>query len=561
MFPLLLLLCVGCRTKPATQVLVNAHAEQDLAARARAIEVRVYTAGEDPGEYTERRELSDDVTLPVTVPVLPAQGDATRRFVAEADLLDEADAVIATVRAESGFVEDELTEIWLVFADACADLVGCGPRESCRDVDGLPVCESACVDPLPLDEGPRPSVSVSCPDAPECDCPCADDTCVSGRCVPARPAAFVGLGDAHACAIDEAGLLYCWGENQDRQLGLGTLGAPVPTPTRVEIAYEGGPGETIEVPFDDVAEVDPSTNFTCARRTDGRVYCWGDHDNRRLGLGACCVPENIEQDRPRVHDDDRRLQAVATGSSHGCGVSATNAGRMLCWGDNRLRQVSDLRSDLRDQYASPVTVGLDDDWLEITSGIAFNCAIRSAGPGGLYCWGDSRNLRLGRGYMNEPVGRPTRILNEQSFVTVSAGGRTACAISFEGELYCWGANPEGQAGQGDVSFSATAGQVLGEHIDWVDVSVGLEHVCAVRDRGRLFCWGSNLRGQLGAPTQEPVVPSPVPVTFGVRSVDVGQGFTCAIRDDGRLFCWGANGAGQLGVGDFDARDVPTRVCL
>ena len=36
----------------------------------------------------------------------------------------------------------------------------------------------------------------------------------------------------------------------------------------------------------DVAEIDAGDNFTCARRTNGTVACWGDGDNRQLGLPA-----------------------------------------------------------------------------------------------------------------------------------------------------------------------------------------------------------------------------------------------------------------------------------
>jgi hypothetical protein len=61
--------------------------------------------------------VGDEVRLPATVPVVPRGGDASRRFVVEARLLDDTDTAISRVASEEGFVDGALREVTLTFPD------------------------------------------------------------------------------------------------------------------------------------------------------------------------------------------------------------------------------------------------------------------------------------------------------------------------------------------------------------------------------------------------------------------------------------------------------------
>jgi len=76
----------------------------------------------------------------------------------------------------------------------------------------------------------------------------------------------------------------------------------------------------------------------------------------------------------------------------------------------------------------------------------------------------------------------------------------------------------------------------------VRIAAGRFHTCALRDSGRIDCWGSNEEGQLGDGTMDMLRREPAPVPgFAAIDVDAGGSRTCAVDRVGDVWCWG-NGA-------------------
>jgi alpha-tubulin suppressor-like RCC1 family protein len=77
----------------------------------------------------------------------------------------------------------------------------------------------------------------------------------------------------------------------------------------------------------------------------------------------------------------------------------------------------------------------------------------------------------------------------------------------------------------------------------------MSHTCGVQTDDTLWCWGANSDGQLGDGTRtDRVVPTQIGAGTSWREVRVGAAFTCASTIDQRLACWGSNHEGQLGLG-------------
>jgi hypothetical protein len=192
------------------------------------------------------------------------------------------------------------------------------------------------------------------------------------------------------------------------------------------------------------------------------------------------------------------------------------------------------------------------------------CAVTTGGE--LVCWGDNTmgqigNGKYGRSLPDARVLQPTLIIPKGA-TAVSAGYFHTCAI-VDGMLYCWGSNVAGQIGIGRVDPDAfvvqTAAPAMVISRDVTAVSTGGTHTCAIVHE-ELQCWGGNWAGQIGIGSLNGNTSKPtVILKGGVTAVAAGDSHTCAVvRND--LWCWGDNRSGQIGNGDA-GRNIssPTKV--
>jgi alpha-tubulin suppressor-like RCC1 family protein len=86
------------------------------------------------------------------------------------------------------------------------------------------------------------------------------------------------------------------------------------------------------------------------------------------------------------------------------------------------------------------------------------------------CWGWNAAGQLGYGTTTDrstPIdaGQPTdrRSNFGRSLVvgSIAAGGRHTCAVTIEGDIWCWGRNEEGQLGAGRMANRGAPGYVRG----------------------------------------------------------------------------------------------------
>jgi len=144
---------------------------------------------------------------------------------------------------------------------------------------------------------------------------------------------------------------------------------------------------------------------------------------------------------------------------------------------------------------------------------------------------------------------------------IAAGSGHTCAIREGGKVYCWGLNGEGQLGTGSMSpASLVPVQVTGLN-DAVALAAGPYHTCALRPSGQVVCWGRGSSGQLGDGSFVTGAPTPVTVSGLSDAVKIAAGeyHTCALRATGAVACWGNGGSGQLGNGLNTPQPTPVAV--
>jgi alpha-tubulin suppressor-like RCC1 family protein len=144
------------------------------------------------------------------------------------------------------------------------------------------------------------------------------------------------------------------------------------------------------------------------------------------------------------------------------------------------------------------------------------------------------------------------------FTQIATGGSHACGITGVGRLYCWGSDLVGELGAGTASpdcpsiggkcSSYPLAVSLSQRV--ASVAVGDWHTCALTETGKAYCWGADYYGQLGDGQSYFSTSAPSPVAGGLpfASLAMGRMHTCGITAAGDAYCWGSDYWGQLGSG-------------
>ena len=381
----------------------------------------------------------------------------------------------------------------------------------------------------------------------------------------------LATGLVHACARHDDGAVSCWGDNSQQQLGVadgnaGNRNMPIKLGT-----------------IESVAELAAGTRHTCARRTDGSLWCWGRNNLGQIGDGT-----TTNRDRPtRVMTRTNDMKQVAAGDTHTCGLIGD--GGLACWGGIRTLA---LAPGLLPAQTLPAAIDGVPPASQLVTGDTHTCVIagtelwcfglsdvgqsgervagRSVAPnkmigmegatdldagsthtcavveGAARCWGGGAFGQLGVPRID--AGASVKMSPAGAWKQIAAGQRHTCALSDGGEVYCWGRAGEGQLGDG-APLQWNAPQAVGELPDLTALAAGSEHTCALTSAGGVFCWG---RGDLGQLASNDVAGSgtPVAVTLPgpVAQISAGSEFTCARLVDGTVACWGRNNRGQIGDG-------------
>lgn len=341
----------------------------------------------------------------------------------------------------------------------------------------------------------------------------------------------VDAGGQHTCGIRASGRLYCWGRDDQGQLGNGPGSASTSTPG----AVAGGATNW--------TAVSAGFSHTCALRTSGALYCWGNDAFGALGNGG----QNLDAASPTpVAGGHTDWVSVSAGQGTTCARRA--GGSLWCWGSDSKGTVGD-GGGLVDRGTPVGVAGTNTGWTSVSVGGGHACGRRSTGR--LYCWGLDAYGEVGDGPgdggQNHPS--PVAVGPRTDWASVTAGGAHTCGRTTLGELWCWGIDTFGQLGNGGTNTTATSPTRVGSATDWANPNAGPAHTCARKQTGRLYCWGSDANGQVGdGPPRAEGVASPVPVAGGHQdwSAPAVDGYHVCARRGGSLYCWGDNQWGQLG---------------
>ncbi len=348
----------------------------------------------------------------------------------------------------------------------------------------------------------------------------------------------ISAGADHTCAVTSVGGVKCWGYNWAGQLGNGTTGDSS-KPLDVSGLVSG------------VRGISAGGLHTCALTDAGGVKCWGSNAFGRLGTGT-----EISSSTPvDVIGLGSNVRAISVGVQHTCAV--TDAGGVKCWGVNWGGQ---LGNGVTTDTLIPVDVsGLDAGVSAISVGLSHSCALTKMG--GVKCWGDNNRGQLGEGTTTSsatPVG-VSALGNDVR--AIAAGGSHTCVLTNAGSVKCWGANQDGQLGNGTKTSSSTAVDAIGLTSSVSAISAGSDHTCVITSAGGAKCWGQNEVGRLAdGATSDGTMPADVDsLSSDVSAISAGGGHTCVLTRTGGAKCWGYRKYGALGDGAALDYTIPVDV--
>lgn len=144
----------------------------------------------------------------------------------------------------------------------------------------------------------------------------------------------------HACVLVQ-GEIYCWGRSY-----AGALGTGVPDEER----------EPAHAPFPDTVKTWPQQlaagdEITCARMTDGSIYCAGSDIRGRLGNGK---PSSVSPFFAKAEAFTGRAVQVATSRETVCAL--VEDGTVECWGSNANGELGFTADD--EDHPTPVKIAL-----------------------------------------------------------------------------------------------------------------------------------------------------------------------------------------------------------
>ena len=290
----------------------------------------------------------------------------------------------------------------------------------------------------------------------------------------------VVAGTEHVCVLTGAGTVWCWGASGQGQAGANGFSRFDP----VQVAVGGT-----------VTQLAAGGSNTCAVLSNNSMRCWGQNNFGQLGIGSSDTTAHYTPEVVPGIPASFTVSSIDIGTGHVC--ASSTAGEAWCWG----RYMYGRLGTTATSNATSVTrtAALSGIATDVSAGADHSCVVVGAG---LMCFGRNQSSQSGQPNSSAQFSTPTAVSITGTVSRVSAGDAFTCALMNTGAVQCFGSNAAGQLGRGNaISLDATPGVVQGLSTGAVALSVGASHACAITPAGDVLCWGLNDFGQLGDNTQ------------------------------------------------------------
>ena len=420
---------------------------------------------------------------------------------------------------------------------------------------------------------------------------------VSG-CVPKNPAGCVqqiSVGQELSCLLRTDGTVWCWGQDTYGEVGNNTANQQaVSKPTQVQGLPNNIPATVVTT----------AEEHACALLQDNSVWCWGINDQLNLGqcpnasttntmswpYGSGNVPVNsyvalrIPKWQPNqlgssgsaapscaspgaewfegVQPANGSVHTLSAGGEHTCAIGADM--NLYCWGEDVTTPVGGQAGQDFNVFGSGVpgplivnnAASLQNTISDVQAGDDFTCFVQSTTQS-VYCFGGNQLGELASGTLADsfaPVGIATGNVSQ-----LAMDDETVCVIA-DSDVKCWGNGTTGIFGPAnDATANETAVTVLPVPAKTLYSGPNSETICMLSDKnGAVQCWGDNGSGEAGIGSSQPTsIDTPTNLQLAsISQLKIGEYHACALTLDGSVWCWGDNSYGELGNNDVSTTPTP-----
>lgn len=318
--------------------------------------------------------------------------------------------------------------------------------------------------------------------------------------------------EEHNVALKSDGTVWCWGWNAFGQLGNGTTNDAW-TPV------QSGLGST--PPLTSVTKLGGRPHFTLAVKSDGTIWAWGMNQYGQMGNGTVNPFSGPQATVPGMVTNSWPGGAINNPLQVTCGYQfgavLTTNGTVWTWGSGSHGELG--QGATTTSYYPAQVPGLTNI-TAISAGWFHILALRADGT--VWAWGNNTSGEVGDG---TAINRSNavQVLNVSNIVVVSGGDSHSSALATNGTVWKWGRNDVGELGNGtaDINAHPLAARILTDKFgagfsNIVMVSARDYHNIAVKADGSVWMWGANDQGQCGdGTTNDDWRPVPV-VGLGAR---------------------------------------------
>jgi alpha-tubulin suppressor-like RCC1 family protein len=185
----------------------------------------------------------------------------------------------------------------------------------------------------------------------------------------------------------------------------------------------------------------------------------------------------------------------------------------------------------------------------------------------LYAWGANAQGQLGDGTVVNKSS-PVQITATTDWAKIQGWGGGGIAVKTNGTMWVWG-NGSGVQELGlNTNIQISSPQQIGAATNWASVAGGSQQNGAIKTTGTLWMWGTSQYGRIGdnvaglSSSNSRSSPTQIGTGTSWSVLSLGGVLNGAIKTDGTIWMWGVNSGGQLGLdrsGPLDYVSSPTQV--